>query len=268
MCGMTTTSAKEAKPDHHRERDLRKVFGWLAVAVGFGIGLVVLGAVMSPDREDLWLDAAKAGIQLVVAGIVGGALNAAWKVAEERRADQRKTIEAGLQEKREIHERQLAMFVKIVAAYNGVKAVRRTLKSLGLKYPEGTLDSTQVAGFHAQMSRLNELQLVFEAMTRELGETDLFKPDTAPIAKELEAIADYLNNALSIWEDCGWQVREGARKGFVVVGLRPVVDTSQFKSGVVQPRRHLTEAMHRQLFGLVSTEKLKELAEREQNQDR
>jgi len=232
-------------------------------ATGLGFAMVVIGAVMSDQRRELWLELARVGIQLLAVGIVGGALSAGWKLAEQRRSDRRRDFELELENKREVHERQLATFVQVVAAYNGVKSVRRTLKSLGLKSREGVLDTWQVAGFHAQMARLNELQLVFEAMVRELGETDLFSSDTGTITRELAGIESYLNEVLAVWENHGADIREGSSRAPVADGLRGLLETPLFKNGVVQRRRNLTVAMHNHLFGIVSAVKLVELAQLE-----
>jgi hypothetical protein len=261
-----------------------------------GVALVIIGAVLSEQREELWIEIAKVGIQLLVIGIIGGALSAGWKLAEERRSEQRRLAEEirseqrrlaeeirseerklaeerrsherrqfdlDLETNREIHQRQLGSFMEVVAAYNGVKSVRRTLKSLGLKTHEGVMDELQVAGFHAQMARLNELQLVFEAMVRELGETALFGDDTDAIVTELNGVERYLNRVLEIWEENGSTIRSGSPTAPVAHGLSGLISGSRFASGVVERRQRLTEAMHNHLFGIVSPDKLNELAELE-----
>jgi hypothetical protein len=128
----------------------------LLATAGLGVAMVLLGVLMSEQRNDLWMESAKVGIQLLAVGIVGGGLSAGWKMVEQQRSDRRKDFELKLEDKREVHERQLATFVQVVTAYNGVKSVRRTLKSIGLTSRTGALDNWQVTGFHTQMSRLND----------------------------------------------------------------------------------------------------------------
>lgn len=235
----------------------------LLATTGLGVAMVLLGVLMSEQRNDLWIESAKVGIQLLAVGIVGGGLSAGWKTVEQQRSDRRKDFELILENNREVHERQLATFVQVVTAYNGVKSVRRTLKSLGLTSRTGALDNCQVTGFHTQMSRLNELQLVFEAMVREFGETDLFSSDTPVIIKELSGVGRYLNKVLALWEDHGAEIREGSSLQAVANGLAGLLNTSMFTEGVVQRRRRVTETMHRHLFGIASAATLGELAQLE-----
>jgi hypothetical protein len=74
--------------------------------------------------------------------------------------------------------------------YNGVKSVRRIVRSLGLDlktYPDAEretvrqtaiLSEEQARGFHAQMLILNGLQLEFESKVRQFGQTNFLGDDT------------------------------------------------------------------------------------------
>lgn len=232
-----------------------------------GIALLVVGLINSEKRTEVWFEAATAGMQLLVVGILGGTLTAAWKWTEETRADARRDAEAALQTHRDVHQRQLSTFLQVVAAYNGVKAVRRTLRSLGFESTDGTLDFQQADGFHAQMARLNELQLVFEAMVRELMESRLFRADTDTITGHLSQIERHLAAVLRTWEVSGVQVRQGASIATASGGVHSLLNLHAFTDQIVTPRRRLTEAMHKHLFGVASPDQLDALAAMEVEQD-
>ena len=78
------------------------------------------GALESWDR-DFWLEVAKAGVQLVSVAVLGGIAAGAWR-ARERSRDQEAERKTKLRGER----------AELVALYNDVKEVRRTLRSLGL----------------------------------------------------------------------------------------------------------------------------------------
>jgi len=253
---------------------------WLvgtAIAVVLaGIGLVYLSVILTNRPEELWLEAGKAGMQLLVLGVLGGLLTAGWQRAAERRGEERakqankqqrdheeaererqrdlEEHERRLQQQRELHERQLAMFLQVVSAYNGLKAVRRRLKSLGFRQSNTArqIDAWQAAGFHEAMARLSEHQLVFEALARELRETQLFADDSNSIAADLDAIEKYVKTVVDFWERHGAEIQSGAPVDRVARGVRTIVSYSAFESGVVVYRQQLTESMHNHLFVLAA----------------
>ena len=231
----------------------RRGLWFLVVALGattlLGLGMFVAGWTRSTHPEDLWLEIARGGMQLVLVGVIGTAISAGWRWTEQRRSDQRRDLELRLEDAREAYERRLATFLQVVTAYNGVKAVRRTLKSLGFKSGDGAIDGWQANGFHAQMARLNELQLEFEAVVRELEETSLFDTDTGAIRANLSAVEKYLNGVLSIWEDDGARIREGSPMKTASEGLKAIVEYTSFKAGIVTRRREVTVLMHKHLAG-------------------
>lgn len=229
--------------------------------------MLASGIVFSSQRADLWLELGKVGLQLLAVGIVGGALSAGWKIAEEDRAEARREAELDRERRQDFHSRQLSVFVQVVTAYNGVKAVRRALFSHGFAITRGVLDALQAQGFHDQMARLNELQLVFEAILRELGETNLFGSDTSEIVRELSGVEHHLNEVLRFWQNHGFEIRAGISADEVAKGVEGLLDSRSFGTGVVEPRRRLTEAMHRHLFGIASSADLAALSRLERHSD-
>jgi len=221
------------------------------IALVLGLAGIVVGSINTTRRDELWLEVAKAGVQLVAVVLIGGAVSAAWKYSEQAR-----------DARQEQRERQLAVFSQIVASYNEVKAIRRILRSLGLRDQTGSLDDRQVSGFSEQMLSLNMVQLAFEALGRELGETDLFDGDTAFIVAQLGTIAKFLGDVVTIWENTMTSICEHPPRSTVAAGLDRLIGDSNpdFHERVVVPRRLLTERIHKHLFGPATEETKRELA--------
>ena len=112
-------------------------------------------------------------IDLLSVGLLGGAIAAAWRFVEADREQKERAAADGLARAQQLHDAQREAFRRVVRCYNAVKSIRRTLRSLGFTANAGSLDQEQADRFREQMLRLNEVQLEFEALTRDLGE---FKP--------------------------------------------------------------------------------------------
>lgn len=169
----------------------------LVFAGALSIGGIVIGMFKTDLDDEFWLEVARAGVQVLAVVVIGGAVAAAWRYLEQERSDQQKRLADERERQRQLHEQQLAVFRQIVESYNEVKAIRRTLRSIGLREATGTMSETQVGGFRELMMRLNLVQLAFEALKRELGETDFFKEDTAEIVKRLYYIESHLKQGSS-----------------------------------------------------------------------
>jgi membrane protein implicated in regulation of membrane protease activity len=260
----------------------KNVWTWLIVTVVLviiaGIALVWLSAALTNRADELWLEAGKAGMQLLVLGVLGGLLTAGWQRAAEHRSEERTVLaerqqreheeaqrasqrdlerhERRLQREHELHERQLSTFLQVVSAYNGIKAVRRRLTSLGFgkAQPDHVIDEWQAAGFHRSLADLSEYQLVFEAISRELRETRLYGDDSGTMVEDLDAIEKYVNRVVDYWEKHGAEIRPGARSQAATRGVEGIVEYAAFNTGVVVHRRRLTQAMHRHLFKAAGAE--------------
>ena len=269
---------------------------WL-IGVIAAVGLATAGlgswlAWVSNDEwyDALWLEVAKAGVQVVAVGVLGGALAAAWhsitaererrlvseaKEADERRADAAKEAERRTERNAKIR----GELADLIVLYNDVKAIRRTLRSLGLDVKlyvdverrEGltkeqaeaeaqtqreqfkkaiSLTEEQARGFHEQMRILNTLQLGYESKVRQFAQADLLgEKDTATVRKQLEDIESYLNHVLALWTKHGWAIREGTRLDVVSDGLSALYRQAQFKPGIKQPMRKITRLINKHLFG-------------------
>jgi hypothetical protein len=245
---------------------------WIAIIAGIGVAAVVVGVLAASgtvgEWSALWHEVAKAGVQIVAVGVAGGALAAAWRGIAERR-------EAAAATKDKIR----AEFVELIDLYNGVKTVRRSLRSLGLdaklhideqtyeNQPETYfatqpgldelktvglsvgLTQQQVDGFHEQMQTLNTLQLGYEAKARQFEQADLLEQDGKSVARTLESIESYLNHLVDLWEEHGWKVREGTQLHVISAWLQPLYRRDEFRRRFSKPMRSITKVINKHLFG-------------------
>jgi len=259
----------------HRARKLGPA-GWIGVLATLGVMAVVVSTGLAALTNDAWLDdllleVAKAGVWIVAVGAVGGALAVAWesitasreakRAADVRDEERRLANEEKARDQRRIDDQQLrAELVSLVALYNQVKAVRRSLRSLGLdpKYPgpdaaggrSGVLTEMQAQGFQAQMLILNGVQLDFEAKARQFGQTDLVGPDTARVVQLLGSIENHLNQVLSVWETNGYLIQAGSAIEPVSVGLEKLFRVSDhLRPMVSDPLREVLKLLNRRAFG-------------------
>jgi hypothetical protein len=255
----------------------RRDVWWLLTLLALGLAVIVVGAWRAHLTHDtwfdgLWLDVAKAGVQLVAVGVLGGALAAVWRNITVQRemndreiAEQRelKAKEAAEEREREIerNDKIRAELISLVALYNSVKSIRRVLRSLGMDlktYPEGERDnamrrgltSEQAEGFHAQMQILSKLQLDFESKAKQFGQTNFLDDDTDQVVKNLGRIENHLNHILWLWEQRGWTIREGTSLGQVSDGLVRLFRVGDhMRPEVTEPLREITRLINKHVFG-------------------
>jgi hypothetical protein len=226
--------------------------------------------------------------------VLGGALGAIWQnisahneaqIAEAAKKRDRELAEAAKERDRELAEaakerdRELAEATKerdrklerndklraelasLVGTYNGVKAVRRTLRSLGFdpKYassPPATtgrahvLTPEQARGFREQMLILNGLQLDFESKARQFGQTDFLGDDTERVVTLLGGIENHLNQVLQVWEHNGSTIQEGTPIDVVANGLSKLFRVREhLRPQVSDPLREITRLINKHVFG-------------------
>jgi hypothetical protein len=248
------------RADLELRKRLRCHAAWWLLALLTVLGLVatITGAWLAhltPDKDKwldaLWLEVAKAGVQVVAVGVLGGALAAIWQNIRARR-------------EREIerNDKIRAELVSLVALYNDVKAVRRILRSLGLDlktYPDNeqeqvrrnaVLTEEQARGFHAQMLILSGLQLGFEAKVKQFGQTNFLDENTGKVVEALGRIEEHLNQVLDLWEQNGWNIREGTALAVVSDGLVKLFRvTHHLRPQVSDQMREITELINEHVFG-------------------
>ena len=110
-------------------------FWWLVVVLVCGLlagaGLVAAGLLFtsSSRRSDIWIDLAKAGVQLGVVVVIGGVIATLLRSFDDYRDYRRRE-----------REYRLSVFHDLLGAYKGLKAARRTLRAFGFRAPaSGTL---------------------------------------------------------------------------------------------------------------------------------
>jgi len=236
-------------------------------------GLIAVGGAVaalntSGTTADVWSEVAKAGVQVVVVGVAGGALTAVWKALTDRREEAAVT-------RGKIREE----FADLVVLYNGVKSVRRALRSLGLDAKlhidqdanrnkgdgysttlgglsdlkaaglSTELTREQAEGFREQMQILNELQLGYEAKQRQFEQANLLGDDRAEIAETLERIEKYLNGLVDLWEEHGWSIQEGTKLDAVSPHLQALFRKETFRPALTDPMNDITAIFNKHLFG-------------------
>jgi hypothetical protein len=249
-----------SRADLELRKRLRRHAAWwlLALLTVLGLVAIITGAWLArltPDKgkwlDALWLEVAKAGVQVVAVGVLGGALAAIWQNISARR-----------ERESERNDKIRAELISLVALYNDVKTVRRILRSLGLDlktYPDAeqqqvgqnaVLTAEQARGFHAQMLILSGLQLGFEAKVKQFGQTDFLDEDTGKVVEALSRIEEHLNQVLVLWEQSGWTIREGTTLAVVSDGLEKLFRVrDHLRPQVSDQMREITLLINEHVFG-------------------
>jgi hypothetical protein len=176
---------------------------WLALALGFtaAVALIVIGLLFtsSSRRPAIWLDFAKAGVQLLVVGVIGALIAFLFRSFEADREDRRRE-----------REYRLGVFHDLIAAYNGVKAARRTLRAFGFRTPvSAPLNTDQVSEYRAQLRSLNDINLSLERVERELESRPTLFTSAGGLQADVETAAGYVHDLIEEWESEGFKITEG-----------------------------------------------------------
>lgn len=182
------------------------VGGFIAASI-----LVALGVILSARSVNVWSDIAGAGVQVGVVTLLGAGITLLIGQAQSLRDEDRRVTERARDEAHLKAEYRLRVFRDVVAAYNGVKAVRRQLRALGLgELCDGrTLTAEQTANFHQQMSSLIRSQLSLEQIKREVCARRGWFLDPHDMAMDLRTAERYVNGIISEWEKYGRRIEPG-----------------------------------------------------------
>lgn len=212
-----------------------------AFAFAVAIALAIIGSVRSLQSSDPWLEVAKAGLQLGVIVLVGGAATYGFKFLEserdakarklesERNDDARKRESERNAQARELEsarnaqarrdEYLLGVIRNLVESYNRTKSVRRTLRAYGFRKPEEPrpdaqrFTAEQVDAYRKQMAVLVEAQLRLEEISREIrAQPQVFKHSEA-LEVLIHTGESYVNKVIGDWEARGVDVVVGADAG-------------------------------------------------------
>lgn len=225
----------------------------VAVALVIGLVLVVAAAVaVSERRDDLWFEAAKAGLQLGVVTVLGSLVGYALRYFETHSAETRRRLEREADERRRLNEARLRVFSDVVDAYNRAKAVRRILRSLGVLTVNAPLSAAQAEGIRSQMLALNDAQLTLEAVKREVAESHLFR-DPSRLQEHLRMAEEFLGDVLKKWERYGGEIWAGATPEAVasldlVTFAGPRKYYPKFGNQVATALNAFTRALHEELL--------------------
>jgi hypothetical protein len=173
----------------------------IALTVIFIAGIVVAAVFneISANKDDIWSTISKAGVAIAATTVAGAVATGALKLVDEWRVRD--------QERRRV-------FHDVVETYNEVKSIRRNLRALGLLIPRSDpLTAEEAKDVLSIMTRLNDAQLRFEAIKREVEQSNLFNhPDL--VISELRTVENYINKSvIGKWEESQGRIREGAAHG-------------------------------------------------------
>jgi hypothetical protein len=172
---------------------------WLSMAAASVLLLAVvlcIAVFLAPSRApEIWMEIAKACIQLVVVVGLGGAVGAVLKAVDEQRSQSRLR-----------NDLRFRVFQEVVSAYHRLKFVRRNLRAMGLRRPgPERLRPEQVSALRDGQKTLVEVQLTLEQMHRELETRSIFDR-SEEIRRHLARLLNYLSSVVEEWERYGGQL--------------------------------------------------------------
>jgi hypothetical protein len=183
--------------------DRRILTGAVIVAGLLIAGVTAIALWMVPDRrDDIWVDLARAGIQLVVIIGLGGVVSLVLR-----------DTEAARERRRLLDERRYAIFEQLVTVYNRLKFVRRDLRMVGLRSRPAVLRPEQIQALRTGMQTITEAQLTLEEVLRGLYARPVFDRSDE-IQDRLAALASYVGQIVDEWEKQGqhFWVKQQTRK--------------------------------------------------------
>jgi len=186
-------------------------------------------------RKELGPALMSGALEIAFVGVLGGLLAGQIKNQLDRQQNERKTQlereaesarnqRAFIEQTRRLNEYRLRLLLDLVSAYHQVKAARRALRAAGFSpLPDGTLAPWQIAEYHRQIAEINEAQLQFQKIYRELGVDVGALTRLDEIRTAVEDAKVYLDKILDGWEDEGAAVSEGS-----VAAVRAQPDLAKF----------------------------------------
>jgi hypothetical protein len=178
---------------------------YVIVAFLLAVVLVVSGMRMSNQPQQIWLEFAKAGLQLGILSVIGGGVAVALRKLESLREEQRA-----------LTEYRLRVLCDITTSYNQIKAARRILRAFGFRpSTPRQLSPDEVVEFRAQMKSLNQAQLAMESLKREVKVRANDFCNDQELYGALEKVEHYIGHVIKDWEDNGVSVVAGAKTAVV-----------------------------------------------------
>jgi len=226
----------------------------LTGVVAVAAALIWFGAASAKSSENVGLEAAKAGFQLLVLATAGVGITGAL----ERFSRQQ-------DERRRVNDAAVELLRDLIDNYNKLKATRRALRALGLLdlAPGGAISPRQREAFEREMCTISEVQLAFERIGREIGvrlEEDDASRRTTP-QNLLARMESYVKEIVKDWEDHGAGVTYGENLAASMAdmpSLRAFLKHSshdpdkQFRTEASRPLREIETFFRRQLIVPIS----------------
>lgn len=219
-----------------RPRTLTTVVFLAGVAIA--AGLVVVSLAVPETSPDIWPELLKAGVQIGLVGLVASAVTQMLGFA------------------RDLREYHLRVFTELADAYNGIKAVRRTLRGLGFREPTGDrLSAEQADKYFDEMQSLIASQLALERINSELAtRSDRFRfRSERAVGKQLSIVEKHIHDLIREWEDFGWKIVEGADTKCVrdrdLLQAFLKTRSPSFKRNVVDPMSEVEKWLRSRLYG-------------------
>lgn len=197
------TSGAQSPDTRQRARRIARAWTVLAFLGGALIAVVLVAAsqIIPEKRPEVWPEVAKAGVQIGLVGLAASGVSLLLGLATAAR-DKARQIEAY----------RLRIFSELVDAYNGIKAVRRTLRALGFRGPSGAgrLTTEQAHEFLVEMRSLVSCQLALEHIKREVETRARAFPEEEYLRIRVTRAETHLNEVIRQWEQKGPAIVEGA----------------------------------------------------------
>jgi hypothetical protein len=213
-----------------------------AIVLLMAVALIVFGALSANDSEEVGLEAAKAGFQLLVLAIAGVGVTGALDWFSHQQDVRRRVNDAGFELLRDL-----------INNYNKLKGARRTLRALGVPPAATAMSPRQGETLEREMRTLLEVQLAFERIGREIG-IRLEDGDTRPSTRPQELLAgmeSYVKNIVHEWEGNGATVASGKDVPAASITAWPCLRAflkrsrddpgKQFRTQVSEPLRDIEE---------------------------
>jgi uncharacterized protein (UPF0335 family) len=231
---------------HHRTELKKLLTGVVIGGLILAAGLVLFGAKMAHEKGDqIWIEIAKAGVQLGILSIIGGGIAAVLRRLESLREEQRT-----------LNEYRLNVLRDVTTSYNQIKAVRRILRAFGFNSRmTRPLAPDQVTEFHTQMKSLNEAQLALERLKREVVVRSHAFSEYQKLQEALTTVEGYIGDVLKNWEEHGLDIVVGAAPSVLISmeRLQGFLDSPEagFRKGAAEPMDLLQDRIHSQTVGKV-----------------
>ena len=202
-------------------------------------GLVVASLALPEKPPDIWPELLKAGVQIGLVGLVASGVTQMLGFA------------------RDLREYRLRIFTELADSYNGIKAVRRTLRGLGFRQPSAgdQLTAEQADKYFDEMQSLIASQLALERINRELAtRSDRFRfRSERTVGEQVRIVEEHIHALIKEWEDYGPKIVKGAGaecvRDRILLQAFLEAKSPSFKRNVANPLIEVERWLRSRLYG-------------------